>query len=129
MRYLTSQEILALHDLLLEKSGGSHGVRDLGLLESAAERPKTQIAGQDMFQGVYEKAAAYLDSIVRNHMFVDGNKRSAFECAAAFLHLNGYEFSASNAEVVRFMVYAAESKPEISEIAKWLKENSAKVDN
>lgn len=114
--YLTIQETLLLHTGLLERFGGSPGVRDLGLLESVLWRPQT---------GYYEtlslQAAALLQSLVQNYAFVDGNKRVAFASTAIFLRMNGYRLlcNADNGET--FMIETLiKKKADIETIAAWL---------
>lgn len=125
-RYLTETEILALHSLIIEGTTGSHGVRDLGLLRSAVMRPQMTVGGADAFKDVFEKAAVYVDSIAKNHFFVDGNKRTAFVASSRFLYVNGYNLRASEGEVVAFMLRVIEERLDIQAIAGWLREHSQK---
>ena len=75
-RYLTVPQILFLHSRLIEETGGSQGLRDLGLLESAVARPQTSFSGEDLYPGLFTKAAALMDSLINNRPFLDGNKRT-----------------------------------------------------
>lgn len=120
MRYLTPQEVLAIHAYIVDKTGGSHGVRDLGLLVSSCERPKTSIGGKEMYTTVFEKAAVILESFARYHVFVDGNKRTALAAGVRTLKMNGYQFTALNKDVVVFMLRVVEERLTISVIATWL---------
>lgn len=124
MRYLTAEEILVLHALAIDETGGSHGVRDPGLLQSIAERPKTAFGGKEMYLGVFAKAAVYMDSIIRYHVFIDGNKRAALIATARFLHINGHELVATNAAALKFVLKVAVEKTAIEEVAAWLKTRS-----
>ncbi|HXF69069.1 MAG TPA: type II toxin-antitoxin system death-on-curing family toxin [Thermoflexus sp.] len=126
MRFLTVEQVLFLHARLIEETGGAHGVRDLSLLESAVVRPQATFGGKDLYPDLFSKAAALMDSLIRNHPFVDGNKRTGIAAAALFLLQNGYRLTATNEELEAFTLYVAESKPEISEIAAWLKAHSAR---
>lgn len=85
-RYLTTEELV---DLAVVAAGPTVGIRDIGLLESAAARPQTSVFGSEAYESLLEKAAALLHSIVANHPLVDGNKRLGFLAAATFLELNG----------------------------------------
>ncbi|SDE29256.1 type II toxin-antitoxin system death-on-curing family toxin [Glycomyces harbinensis] len=85
-RYLSTEELI---DLAAVAAGPNVGIRDIGLLESAAARPRTNVFGTEAYESVPEKAAALLHSIVANHPLVDGNKRLGFLAAATFLELNG----------------------------------------
>lgn len=89
MKYLTPQEILELSELACE--GRRMGLRDLGGLESAAARVQAQMFGVEAYADIFEKAAALLQSLVINHPFVDGNKRTAWLCTVVFLDVNGVE--------------------------------------
>ena len=114
--YLSVEEALELHRMLIDQFGGLPGVRDLGLLESAVHRPKSGYYGTLSIQ-----AAALLHSFALNHAFVDGNKRVAFAAAAVFLSVNGYrlEVSADDGEVfiIREII---QEKVDITAIAAWL---------
>lgn len=124
MKYLTAEDILVIHALIIDETGGSHGVRDVGLLASLTERPKAKFGGKEQYKGVFNKAAVYLDSVARYHVFVDGNKRTAIAASARFLFLNGYELVATNKEVERFVLRAVMKQPEIKDIASWFKSHS-----
>jgi death-on-curing protein len=124
-RWIDREECLALHDLLLSQYGGCAGLRDPGLLDSALARPH-QLSSYGS-PSLAELAASYATGIIKNHPFLDGNKRTGFMMGAAFLELNGREFFASEAEaVVRTLALAAS---ELSEgaYALWLEENSRPV--
>lgn len=90
IRFLSIQNVRALHQRSIETYGGSHGVRDLNLLESALAQPAAQFAGEYLHEGVPAMAAAYLFHLAKNHPFVDGNKRIGVLAALAFLHANGW---------------------------------------
>lgn len=114
--YLSVQEALELHQMLIDQFGGSHGVRDLGLVESAVHRPQS---------GYYEtlamQAAALLHSFALSHAFVDGNKRMAFSAAAIFLSVNGYRLELSADDGEYFIVQKViNDKVDLDAIALWL---------
>ena len=89
-RFLTLPEILEFHEELIHDFGGSFGIRDLGLAESAVAAPRSGAGGKFFHAFPFEMAAAYAYHIARNHPFVDGNKRTAFAAALTFLEINGY---------------------------------------
>ena len=123
--WLTLSECLLLHDMMLTQYGGCSGVRDEGLLESALARP--QQLHHYGSPTIAEMAAAYAAGIVKNHPFLDGNKRTGFMMGAGFLERNGYEFLASEADVViRTLALAAGEMSEAA-YADWLKVNSKKA--
>ena len=114
--YPTLQETLELHEQLIQRFGGSAGVRDLGLLESALLRPQT---------GYYDtlslQAAALLQSLIQNHCFIDGNKRVAFSAVAIFLRMNGYRLKVEAESGESFLINEViQKKAPIEDIATWL---------
>ncbi|HUM70888.1 MAG TPA: type II toxin-antitoxin system death-on-curing family toxin, partial [Chloroflexota bacterium] len=87
--YLTAQQVLFIHARLIATTGGEHGVRDIGLLESAVARPQATFDGVELYPDLFHKAAALMESLAQNHPFVDGNKRTAITATAMFLRRNG----------------------------------------
>jgi death-on-curing protein len=124
IQYLTPEQVLFLHSRLIAETGGGHGIRDLGMLLSALGRPQATFDGKDLYPDLFSKAAALMDSLVRNHPFVDGNKRTAITAAALFLRFNGYRLVVENAEMVRFTLACAQSQVSLEEIAGWFKRYS-----
>ena len=115
----TLEEALYLHQALLERFGGSTGIRDLGLIESALARPRS---------GYYEtlpaQAAALMQSFANNHGFVDGNKRMGFTICAVFLNLNGYNLRVEANEAELFLVESViKARAHVSEIAVWIEKH------
>jgi death on curing protein len=98
--WIEEPDALALHDRLLALHGGAAGVRDTALLQSALARPR-QISAYAQTPGIIDMAAAYTAGIVRNHPFIDGNKRTGFVVGILFLELNGYRFTASEADTAQ----------------------------
>lgn len=95
IRYLSLVEVLDLHRQVIEQSGGALRIRDLGLLESALAQPRMTFGGKELYSTVLDKAAALGFSIIMNHPFMDGNKRTGHAALETFLILNGLEISAS----------------------------------
>jgi death on curing protein len=118
--FLTLDEVLALHADQIDRYGGSHGIRDLGLLESAHAAPRAAFAGGFLHGTVPEMAAAYLYHLVRNHPFVDGNKRAGLAAAIAFLGLNGLWLEAEEDALVGLVVGVAEGRLAKAEVAVFL---------
>lgn len=122
--YLTIEEVLSIHERLVETFGGASGVRDLGLVESALLRPQT-----GYYTDLIEEAAALWESLSMNHGFVDGNKRVAFACTELFLQLNGLDITATNRATEQFIHSHLESgtfsKPVIEG---WLRLNTKRFD-
>ena len=126
--YLNVTQVLALHKRSLERYGGSDGVRDMRLLDSAVFRPMQSAFGEDAYPDLFQKAAALLEGLAKNHPFFDGNKRTAFVATATFLGVNGYSLKCDRVEAADFVLQiAGESRKELSLIADWLKEHSKKI--
>lgn len=120
--WMTREECLALHDMMLAHYGGTTNLRDAGLLESALARPQQLLAyGKPSMP---ELAAAYVAGIVRNHPFVDGNKRTGFILGAGFLERNGWEFLADEADAVIQTLALAANAITQEQYASWLGSNS-----
>ncbi len=124
MSYLSAEEVLAIHALIIERFGGLHGIRDLGLLESAVARPQSGFGDFEAYPTVWDKAAVLAHSLIKNHAFLDGNKRTGMMSAAAFLELNGYLFTASNAAVVRCAIAVASNKRDEAALARWFRKHA-----
>lgn len=124
MQYLTLAEVLMLHARLIQRTGGSGGVHEMGLLESALARPRATFDQNELYPDLWTKAAALMHSLIRNHPFVDGNKRTALTATGLFLDLNGHRLSANNHAVLEFTRQVATGDIELGAIARWLEENS-----
>ena len=123
--WILRDTVLALHDQLVAEFGGSSGIRDEGLLASALDRPEKLFAyGKP---SVFDLAASYAFGLVKNHAFVDGNKRIGFAVAALFLEINRYHLQAAEADAaIRTFALAAGAMDE-ADYAAWLKANSRKA--
>lgn len=120
--WLSVQEIIALHDEVIKDFGGSSGILNEGALESTLNRPK-QLAYYEPESGICDLAAAYGYGLVKNHCFLDGNKRKALVVMAVFLLRNRYELTASEVEAVDVMVELAKGELSQAELAAWLSSN------
>jgi death-on-curing protein len=123
MRYISLAEVVELHRRVIEASGGSRGVRDLGAIESAIAQPRMSFGGDDLYPSVAEKAAALCFSLVRNHPFVDGNKRVGHAALETFLVLNGFELDATVDEQERLMLTLAAGDLGRPEFVQWISEH------
>ncbi len=124
MKYLSPHQVLFLHARLIEETGGSHGVRDMGLLLSALGRPMATFEGKDLHPTIYQKAAALSHSMINNHPFVDGNKRTGIGVAVLFLSLNGYVITASNQELLDLTLKIAQKRTTKDDLANWFEMHS-----
>jgi death on curing protein len=127
MNYLTAEQVLFIHARSIAETGGEHGILDLGLLQSAVARPQVTFDGQDLYPDLFLKAAALLESLIGNHAFVDGNKRTAIISAGLFLHLNGYRLKASNQQLEDFTLACAQHLVSIDQMTLWLENQSEMV--
>ena len=124
MRYLTAEQVLFIHARLVAETGGEHGLRDLGLLLSAVAHPQASFDQADLYPDVFTKAAALLESLIGNHPFVDGNKRTGITAAALFLRLNGHHLKVSNQELETFTLRVAQGGASQEQIVDWLRVNA-----
>ena len=121
--WLTEKLVLVLHAESLSRFGGTPGIRDQGLLGSALHRPRNQFAYAEE-SSIFDLAAAYCFGIVRNHPFVDGNKRAGLLAARAFLYRNGYHFEPDEAETVQMIEGLAAGSISEEELTAWIEENT-----
>lgn len=120
-KWLGVESVLVMHEEQLAEHGGAGGIRDLGLLESALARPRNAWSyGQSDLVAL---GALYAAGVMRNHPFIDGNKRTGFLAAYAFLYVNGLEIVADEAEVIVQCLSLAASEIDETEFAAWLREN------
>jgi death on curing protein len=113
-------KVIELHDEVLRVYGGASGIRDTGLLDSALNRPFQTFGGEELYPSPYEKATAILESIILNHPFIDGNKRTGFLLAATFLLENNIELTASEDERYNFIIKISTGVFRFDEIINWL---------
>ena len=125
MIYLDLEDLLLIADRVVD---GRVQVRDVGLLESAAHRPRTTVFGADAYPTVHEKAAALLHSVVSNHALVDGNKRLGLASLIASLGLNSWRLTLTNDEAYDLVIAVASGEwDEVSEISRALVEGSSEI--
>lgn len=117
--YLTIQEVIALHDVLIDQFGGAHGIRDEGALASAIMRPM-----MGYYDGIIQEAAALMESLANNHAFVDGNKRIALAAVDVFLRLNGWTIHSDSQEAHAHFMHLFETNSfRYAELEEWLEAN------
>lgn len=122
--FLTVEEIVALHDIQLRRYGGRSGLRDVGLLESAVAMPQAGFGEEYVHIDVYEMGAAYVFHLVKNHPFIDGNKRVGFHAAFVFLALNGIELTLDEDAAYDLVIATAEGRADKTTIAAAFRDNS-----
>ena len=117
------EDILKVHQFSIDRYGGGNGVRDLGGVASAIARPFQTFGGNDLYPSVFEKAAALGESLIVNHPFIDGNKRTGFLAMASFMAEEGYFLKATQEEAYNFTIQIASGIATFDQIVIWLKEN------
>ncbi|MBR8832408.1 MAG: Toxin Doc [Chroococcopsis gigantea SAG 12.99] len=121
-RYLCVEEILILHEKIIEQTGGASPIRDLGMLESALAQPQMTFAGVDLYVDIIDKAAALGFSIIMNHPFLDGNKRTAHAAMEVFLLLNGFEIQSPVSEQETVILSVASGQMKRENFTEWLRQ-------
>ena len=126
MKYLTEEQVLFIHSRLIDETGVVHGVRDLGLLQSAVSRPKATFGSEDLYPDICHKAAALMESLIKNHPFIDGNKRTAITSAGIFLQRNGYILETAQRQLEQFTLSVVTGKASFEDAVKWFRKYSLK---
>ena len=122
--YLTAEQIELIHAGVLAKSGGLFGTRERGVLAGLESSPRQSVFGKELHPTLFHKAAAYIRTIIIQHPFLDGNKRTGMMSGFTFLEVNGYRITASDDEVFDLALVIATEKPEGDVIALWLEAHS-----
>ena len=125
MRYLTLSEALDLHRRVIGQSGGALGVLNLGALESALAQPRMTFDGEELYPTIVDKAAALGHSLIQNHPFLDGNKRTGHAAMEVFLFLNGFEIQSSVDEQERIVLQVASGEMDREAFTLWLRDHVA----
>jgi len=123
MRYLTVSEVLEIYGRVMQQSGGLVGIRDLGALESAVAQPRMTFGGAELYPNLVEKASALGFSLIQNHPFIDGNKRTGHAAMETFLVLNGYHIDAAVDEQVEIVLQVASGAVSREAFTNWLRNN------
>ena len=119
----TLGQLIRLHEKTVARSGGSAGVRDIGLIESALMRANASFSGSDAYVSISEKAAAICCGLIGNHGFVDGNKRIGVMAMMLILKKNGFAMKYTQAELIELGMDAAQGKIDVAEVAAWIEEH------
>lgn len=124
MNYLSAEQILFIHDRVIRETGGSHGVRDLSGLLSAIGRTQATFDGKELYPDIFSKAASLIESLIANHPFVDGNKRTGIVASGVFLLLNGYRLEGGQQELVDFALAISTGEITFTQIAGWFQDHT-----
>ena len=122
--FLTLEQVLLIHEDMIDRYGGSSGIRDIGLLESAVFRPQSSFGGEDLYPTRFDKAAALIHSLLKNHAFLDGNKRTATASMLIFLELNDLELDVKQDQLVDFAMKVENEDFSLEDIASWLQHHT-----
>ncbi len=125
--FLIKDQVLQLHKKALQDYGGSPGVRDNGLLESAIAQPESSFGGAYLNETIFLMSAAYFFHISQNQPFIDGNKRAGFLSTFAFLKINGYNLKATNEETYPFLIEVAEGRKTKEDLANFIEQHSTNI--
>ena len=120
MKKLTKEQILGLHDALIEEFGGSHGIRDEGLFEAAIAAPFQEFAGEELFPSIEEKAARLGYGLIKNHAMIDGNKRLGTHAMLVFLELNHIQIDYTQKELYTEILNVASGKSSFEHLVAWI---------
>ena len=124
MKRLTKTQILKMHSLLIQETGGSDGIRDEGLLDSALNLPFQSFDGEDIYKTIQAKAARLGFSLVNNHSFVDGNKRIGILAMLVFLEMNGIEIICTDEELIELGLGVADGSVSYKDLLNWIIDHS-----
>jgi death on curing protein len=124
-QFLTLDDVLESHAEQIARYGGGDGIRDVGLLESALAQPQATFGGKHLHGDIFEMAAAYLFHLVKNHPFIDGNKRVGLEAALLFLEINGHAVETTNEALVDLVLQTAQGQATKQQIAEFLRAHAA----
>ena len=125
MKILTKDQIILLHAQLIKETGGSDGIRDEGLLDSAVLNPLQSFDGKDLYPSVLEKGARLGFELIQNHAFIDGNKRIGAHAMLVFLALNGFAFSYTQKELTEIILSVASGKKDCDDLLLWLRSHDS----
>ncbi len=117
---IDKDEVIRIHNVVIDEFGGSKGIRDVGLLESAISRPFQTFDNKDLYQSPIDKSSAIFESLIKNHPFVDGNKRTAYVLMRLILLQYDLDISASQQEKYDFVIEAAKGSIDFNEIKSWI---------
>lgn len=120
MKKLSKKQIIMLHRQLIEMTGGSDGIRDEGLLDSALAAPFQSYGGEELYPGIQAKAARLGYGLVKNHSMIDGNKRIGAHAMLVFLALNGIELSYTQEELYTVILEVAAGTKDYQELLEWI---------
>jgi death-on-curing protein len=127
MKYLSLDEVYAIHQRMIKIGGGRGDIHDFSLLHSAIERARVTFAGHELYPTIWDKATALIQSLIKNHPFDDGNKRTAYYATKRFFYINDYELNAINDDIIQFTVFIDVHNLTKKDISLWLQSHCVKI--
>lgn len=127
IKYLDISEVYEIHEKMLKIGGGRSGVRDFTLIHSATERPKASFSGKLLYSNIWFQSAALIQSLIKNHPFEDGNKRTGFFSTLRFLNINGWDIKANEGKIYEFVLQIDTKNLPLEQISSWLKKHAKKI--
>lgn len=127
MKYLSAEDILQIHSMIIDEIGGLHGVRDYHTILSLEDTPRQKVFGKELYPTIFLKAAVYIRNLIMSHSFIDGNKRTGMTSASVFLENNGYIITAKKGEIEKFALRVVNESLNLDIIADWLRKHSKKL--
>ncbi|OGK30217.1 hypothetical protein A3B02_02170 [Candidatus Roizmanbacteria bacterium RIFCSPLOWO2_01_FULL_42_14] len=126
IQFLSIEEVVIIHEKMIAIGGGASDILNIDLLHASVERPRAMFGGTYVYISIFDMAAALIQSLVKNHPFLDGNKRTAFFSGMRFLEINGHQLSANREEIVTFIVSIDQDNLSIEKISQWLSQRAHK---
>jgi len=127
VKYLSAADILQIHSMVVDETGGFHGVHNYDAILSLEETPKQKVFGKELYPDIFFKAAVYTYNIIMSHLFLDGNKRTGMTAASVFLEDNHYKVIAKRGQVEKFALKIISDRLNIEKIAEWFKNHTKKI--
>ncbi|MGG9964041.1 type II toxin-antitoxin system death-on-curing family toxin [Ferruginibacter sp. SUN106] len=124
---ISKEEVLIIHNEVVSTHGGANGIREISGLESAISRPFQLFEGVELYTSVFEKAAAIDESIIMNHPFIDGNKRTGYVLMETILRIEGLKINASDEFLYSFIIQITTGEIRFEQIVEWLKQNTSSL--
>lgn len=124
VKFLEIDEVLAIHEEIINTFGGRMPVHNFTLLHSAISRSKATFEGKDLYKSIFDKAAVLIHSLILNHPFDDGNKRTAISSCPRFLYINGWNLQLPRQESIQLTLDIAAKQITLEEVSFWLKKHS-----
>lgn len=126
MIFLTAEDVLLIHSLVVDETGGSHGIRNREVIAGIVGTPQQAVFGKELYPTIFEKAAVLAREIIMQHPFLDGNKRTGMTSAAILLQRNGWALAVKEGGIETMALRIIIEHLEVKEIARWLKANTGK---